>query len=82
LDGDVIEIVRDGDTERAQKKTISQIARGQLDPLPTLGRYQKRQQHQQGKSGAGLRKNEGIDGTKSDAAQRQPPGKDGAAEGG
>ncbi len=36
LDRDVIEVIRDRHAERSQEKAISEIARGQLDPLPAL----------------------------------------------
>ena len=36
LNRDVIEVIRDRDAERTQKEAVSEIARGELDPLPSL----------------------------------------------
>ncbi len=73
LDGDVIEIIRDGDTERTQKEAVREIARGQLDALPTLGGNENRKQHQQRECGASLRENQADrwDGAQRPAAASQ-----------
>ena len=81
LDRDVIEIIRDGDAKGAQNEAINEIARGQLDALPTFRSNQEGKQYEQGECGAGLRKNERIDGTKR-CEEGQASGEGGAAQGG
>ena len=67
LDGNVVEVIRDGDAERAQKEAICEIARGQLDALPSLRGDEERKQHEQRECGAGLRENQRVDGTERSA---------------
>jgi hypothetical protein len=54
LDRHVVEVIRDGHAQRAQKEAVGEIARGELDSLPSLGGNEKRQEHEQRESGAGL----------------------------
>jgi hypothetical protein len=85
LDGDVIKVIRNGDAENSQEKTISEVAGRQLDSLPSMKTGENRQEHEQRKCGAGLGKNQGIDagsesGMQRGRTQREPTSKDGAAE--
>jgi len=86
LNRDIIEIIRDSHSKRAQKEAVGEIARGQLDALPALGTYEKRKQHEQREGRAGLRKNERLnrtqEWTKSGVQERQASGKDGPAQDG
>jgi len=59
---------------------VDEIGTWELDPLPAAGTEQNRQQNDQGKRGARLREDQGLDGTDGGSSQRQSPRENGPPE--
>ena len=79
LNGEVIEVVRTGDSERADESAEDQVALGDGEKLPPMPKQKPEQQDQHGKGGAGLGDYQGRDYRLSG---KQASGKNCFAEGG
>ena len=83
LDGNVIEIIRDGHTQDSENQALDEIGPGELDATPyRRARCKQREKDQERERCSGLRQKQWVDGVLDLSRQLEFPGEDGASHGG